>query len=91
MAPPRISQRTGQPGWTMMTAIHDALRRDPDQLIHTTASPAAGQVRWGVFRGHLQYHLVTEDTLMWRPGPGPAGRRPPVGRPCWTRCKTSTI
>jgi hypothetical protein len=67
MAPPRTSQRTGQPGWTMMTAIHDALRRDLDQLIHTTASRAAGRVRWGVFRGHLQYHLVTEDALMWRP------------------------
>lgn len=38
MAPPCISRRTGQPGWTMMTAIHDALRRDLDQLIHTTAS-----------------------------------------------------
>jgi hypothetical protein len=67
MAPPRTSQRTGQPGWTMMTAVHDALRRDLDQLIHTTASRAAGRVRWGVFRGHLQYHLATEDALIWRP------------------------
>ena len=50
-----------------MTAIHDALRRDLDQLIHTTASRAAARARWGVFRGHLQYHLVTEDALMWRP------------------------
>jgi hypothetical protein len=50
-----------------MTAIHDALRRDLDQLIHTTASRPTAQARWGVFRGHLQYHLATEDALMWRP------------------------
>ena len=67
MAPPRTSQRAAQPGWTMMTAIHDALRRDLDQLIHTTASRPTARVRWGVFRGHLQYHLATEDALMWRP------------------------
>ena len=67
MAPPRTSQRTGQPGWIMMTVIHDALRRDLDQLINATASRAAARVRWQAFRGHLQYHLVTEDALMWRP------------------------
>ena len=67
MAPPRTSQRTGRPDWTLMNAIHDALRRDLDQLLNTTAGRAAARARWEVFRGHLHYHLATEDAVMWRP------------------------
>jgi hypothetical protein len=50
-----------------VTAIHDALRRDLDQLLHTTASHAAAQARWMVFRDQLQFHLVAEHVAMWRP------------------------
>jgi hypothetical protein len=28
-------ERSGRADWTLMTAIHDALRRDLDQLLHT--------------------------------------------------------
>jgi iron-sulfur cluster repair protein YtfE (RIC family) len=67
VAPPRTIQGTGLPGWTLMTAIHDALRRDLEQLIASTASRAAAQARWSVFRDHLHHHLATEDAVMWRP------------------------
>jgi hypothetical protein len=67
MASPRTSQRTGRSDWTLMNAIHDALRRDLDQLLHTTASRPAARARWDVFRDHLHYHLATEDAVMWRP------------------------
>jgi hypothetical protein len=38
MASSRTIERSGRPDWTLMTAIHDALRRDLDELITTTAS-----------------------------------------------------
>jgi Hemerythrin HHE cation binding domain len=50
-----------------MTAIYDALRRDLDQLIHTTASRTAARARWIVFRDQLHLHLAAEHTAMWRP------------------------
>jgi MFS family permease len=58
MASPRTMQRRGQADWTLMTAIHDALRRDLDQLIHTTVSPTAIRARWIVFRDQLHFHLA---------------------------------
>jgi hypothetical protein len=33
-------QLAGRADWTMMTVIHDGLRRDLEQLLHTTASHA---------------------------------------------------
>lgn len=41
-----------------MNAIHEALRRDLDQLTHTTASRPAARARWSIFRGHLHFHLA---------------------------------
>ncbi|HEY2577024.1 MAG TPA: hemerythrin domain-containing protein, partial [Streptosporangiaceae bacterium] len=67
MASPEIIARTGQCDWMLMTAIHDALRRDLDQLLQTTASRAAARTRWRVFSGQLRFHLATEETVMWRP------------------------
>jgi hypothetical protein len=67
MAPSHTIQRHGRARWTLMTAIHDALRRDLDQLLHTTASRTAARARWIVFRGQLHYHLAAEQTAMWRP------------------------
>jgi hypothetical protein len=58
---------TGRSDWVLMTAIHQALRRDLDQLLHTTASRAAGRARWRVFSGHLRFHLATEHVVMWQP------------------------
>ena len=37
MAPPHTTQLAGRADWALMTAIHDALRRDLDQLLHATA------------------------------------------------------
>jgi hypothetical protein len=67
MASPDTIARTGRSDWTLMTAIHDALRRDLDQLIQTKASRTAARTRWGVFHDHLHFHLAAEDAVMWRP------------------------
>lgn len=58
-------QHTGRGGWTLMNAIHDALRRDLDQLTHTTASRPAARARWIVFRDQLQFHFAAEHVAMW--------------------------
>jgi hypothetical protein len=60
-------QHTGRCDWTLMTAIHDALRRDLGQLLYTTASRGAARARWRVFRDQLHYHLATEDAVLWQP------------------------
>jgi hypothetical protein len=60
-------QRNGQTNWTLMTAIHDALRRDLDQLIHPSVIQTAARARWIVFRDQLRLHLAAEHTAMWRP------------------------
>ena len=39
--PPRTMQLAGRADWALMIAIHDALRRDLDQLLHATAGPAS--------------------------------------------------
>ena len=50
-----------------MTAIHDALRRDLDQLLHTAAGPAAARARWIVLRDQLRRRLAAEHAARWRP------------------------
>lgn len=39
MAPPHTVQFAGRAERALMTTVHNALRRDLDQLPHTTASP----------------------------------------------------
>jgi iron-sulfur cluster repair protein YtfE (RIC family) len=58
-------QLAGRADWTLMTAIHDALRRDLDQLMDTTDSHGPARVRWSTFRSQLQFHLTAEHTAMW--------------------------
>lgn len=53
--------------WLVMNALHDAFRRDLDQLMHTTAPGAAVRDRWQTFRGQLHFHHTAEDTAMWPP------------------------
>jgi hypothetical protein len=53
--------------WLLMNALHDAFRRDLDQLMHTTAGDAAVRARWLTFRGQLHFHHTAEDTEMWPP------------------------
>jgi hypothetical protein len=65
MAPPHTAQLADQAGWALMTAIHDALRRDLDQLLHATASHASARARWGTFRSQLRFHLAAEHAAMW--------------------------
>jgi Hemerythrin HHE cation binding domain len=50
-----------------MTAIHDALRRDLDVLLDTTASQARAQARWAVFRDQLDFYIAAEQAVMWLP------------------------
>jgi hypothetical protein len=47
-----------------MPAIHDALRRDLDELLHITASRPAARARWAAFRGQLDFHLAAEDAAL---------------------------
>jgi hypothetical protein len=72
-----------------VTAIHDVLRRDLNQLIHITACRAAARARWGIFRDHLHFHLATEDAVVWRPARARlAGDR--TAWPYWMPWRTST-
>ena len=65
MAASPILERHGRADWALMTAIHDALRRDLDELLHTTASRTAARARWIVFRDQLRRHLAAESAAMW--------------------------
>lgn len=65
MASPPSTRLSSQADWTLMRAIHDALRRDLDQLLHTTASHPAVRARWIVFRDQLRLHLAAEQAAMW--------------------------
>jgi iron-sulfur cluster repair protein YtfE (RIC family) len=58
-------QLAGRADWTLMTAIHDALRRDLDQLTDTTDSHGPARARWSTFRSQLLFHLAAEHTTMW--------------------------
>jgi hypothetical protein len=48
-----------------MNAIHDALRRDLDELTRAAASGAAARARWIVFRDQLRFHFAAERAAMW--------------------------
>jgi hypothetical protein len=63
--PPHTMQLADRADWALMIAIHDALRRDLDQLLHATASHASARARWGVFRSQLRFHLAAEHAAMW--------------------------
>ena len=65
MAPPPTMQLAGRADWALMIAIHDALRRDLDQLLHATASHAPARACWGTFRRQLRFHLAAEHAAMW--------------------------
>jgi len=65
MAAPHTIERNGRAGWALMTAIHDALRRDLDELLHTTASRTAARARWTAFRDQLRLHLAAEGAALW--------------------------
>lgn len=63
--PPHTMQLAGRADWALMIAIHDALRRDLDQLLHATASHASARARWATFRSQLRFHLAAEHAAMW--------------------------
>jgi iron-sulfur cluster repair protein YtfE (RIC family) len=65
MVSSRTMQRTGHGDWALMNAIHDKLRRDLDELLHTTASRTAAQARWIVFGDQLRFHLAAEQAALW--------------------------
>ena len=67
MVSPDTISRAGRSDWTVMIAIHDALRRDLNELLHTTAGRAVARTRWNVFRDHLRFHLAAEDAVIWWP------------------------
>ena len=63
--PPHTMQLASRADWALMIAIHDALRRDLDQLLHPAASHAPARARWGTFRSQLRFHLAAEHAAMW--------------------------
>src|SRR5262245_36829075 len=65
MASSSTIQRNGRADWALMNVIHDALRRDLDKLLHTTASQTTSRTRWMVFRDQLRLHLAAENSVMW--------------------------
>jgi hypothetical protein len=65
MAPPHTLQLVGRADWALMIAVHDALRRDLDQLLHPAGSPASARARWATFRSQLRFHLAAEQAAMW--------------------------
>ena len=65
MSPPHTMRLACRADWALMTAVHDALRRDLDQLLHGTASHASARTRWDTFRGQLRFHLAAEHAAMW--------------------------
>jgi Hemerythrin HHE cation binding domain len=58
-------QLAGRADWALMIAIHDALRRDLDQLLHPATSQASARARWGTFRSQLRFHLAAEHAAVW--------------------------
>jgi len=58
-------QLAGRADWALMIAIHDALRRDLDQLLHPATGHASARARWGTFRSQLRFHLAAEHAAMW--------------------------
>jgi hypothetical protein len=58
-------RRDWREDWILMNALHDAFRRDLDQLMDTTADDAAIRSRWQIFRDQLHFHHTAEDTAMW--------------------------
>jgi hypothetical protein len=65
MPPPHTSELTGRADWTLMTAIHDALRRDLEHLLQDTASQASARARWSTLRSQLRFHFEAEHAAMW--------------------------
>jgi hypothetical protein len=65
MTPSHTLQLAGRADWALMIAIHNALRRDLDQVLHATASHASARARWGTFRSQLRFHLAAEHAAMW--------------------------
>ena len=60
-----------------MTAIHDALRRDLDQLLRATAGHTPARARWIMFAGQLRFHLAAEAAAMWSPARAKLAGDPP--------------
>jgi hypothetical protein len=60
-------RRDWREDWILMNALHDAFRRDLDQLLDTTADDDAVRRRWRLFRDQLLFHHTAEDSAMWPP------------------------
>jgi hypothetical protein len=68
MAPPHTVQLTGRADWALMITVHDALRRDLDQLLHSAVSHASARARWGTFRSQLRFMIDDAFTIRADPG-----------------------
>lgn len=71
MASSHTIQHDGRASWTLMTAIHDPLRRDLHQVLRSTASHTPARARSIMFTDQLRFHLTAEATAMWSPASRP--------------------
>jgi len=82
MASSDTVERSARADWTLMTAIHHALRRDLDELITTTAGPAAARAAGS--------YSATSCAATSPPvaDSNPASRSPAGGRRRWSAHST---
>ena len=89
MAPPHTMQLAGKADWTLMTAIHDALRRDLDQLLARHGQPRTGPGPLGHVPRPAALSLRRRARGHVAAGPAPNWRATRTARPCSTPWKTS--
>ena len=71
MALPHTMSLAGRAGWALMIAVHDALRRDLDQLLHVTQR-AGTTLPWALagaspdIREHVLSQLPAPARLLYR-------------------------
>jgi hypothetical protein len=51
--------------WVIMQAVHDAFRRDLDDMIGAAKRGKAPREHWTVFRDQLTFHHTGEDEALW--------------------------
>ena len=65
MSQQQVTGRDTRADWVIMQAVHDAFRRDLDDMIGAAKRGQAPRGRWAVFRDQLTYHHTAEDEALW--------------------------
>jgi iron-sulfur cluster repair protein YtfE (RIC family) len=65
MSSQETTGRDTRADWVIMQAVHDAFRRDLDDMIGAAERGKAPRGRWTVFRDQLTFHHTGEDEALW--------------------------